>query len=224
MASLKDLIVLGPARFLDKLYGNLEGNASTATKLQTPRAINGTNFDGTGDITTANWGTARTITISDNSGTNTQANTGINGSTNFTLKLPATIKANLTGKATSAGTADSATTATTAGTTTGNAGSATKLQTARTINGTSFDGTGNITTSYWGTARNVYIIDSDSNSANKSTAVSVNGNTDITLKMPSTFKMTKTQSITVAGDANTYYPVVISMSTAKDRPHGDFYT
>ena len=97
-------------------------------------------------------------------------------------------------------------------------GSATKLTTARSINGTSFDGTGNITTSCWGTARNIYIIDSNNNSANKSSAVSVNGNADITLKMPATFKMTKTQSITVAGDANTYYPVVISMSNGKDRP------
>lgn len=33
MASLKDLIVRGPARFLDKLYGNLEGNASSASWL-----------------------------------------------------------------------------------------------------------------------------------------------------------------------------------------------
>ena len=35
MASLKDLIVMGPARFLDKLYGNLEGNAATASRLGT---------------------------------------------------------------------------------------------------------------------------------------------------------------------------------------------
>ena len=67
---------MGPARFLDKLYGNLEGNATSATKLQTSRAINGTNFDGTTAITTANWGTARTLTI---------GNTGksVNGSTNY---------------------------------------------------------------------------------------------------------------------------------------------
>lgn len=102
MASLKDLIVMGPARFLDKLYGNLEGNASTATKLQTPRAINGTNFDGSGPITTSTWGTARIVTISDNDETNKQANNNINGGNNFTLKLPATIKATLTGNASSA--------------------------------------------------------------------------------------------------------------------------
>jgi hypothetical protein len=36
---------------------------------------------------------------------------------------------------------------------TGNAGTATTLQTARTINGTSFNGSANITTANWGTAR-----------------------------------------------------------------------
>lgn len=44
MANLKDLMVMGPARFLDKIYGDLIGNATTATKLQTARTINGTSF------------------------------------------------------------------------------------------------------------------------------------------------------------------------------------
>ncbi len=39
MASLKDLIVMGPARFLDKLYGNLEGNVTSANKWSTPRSF-----------------------------------------------------------------------------------------------------------------------------------------------------------------------------------------
>jgi hypothetical protein len=43
--------------------GPLTGNATTATALVTPRAINGTNFDGSANITTANWGTARTLTF-----------------------------------------------------------------------------------------------------------------------------------------------------------------
>lgn len=43
--------------------GPVTGNASTATKLVTARTINGTAFDGSGNITTANWGTARTLTI-----------------------------------------------------------------------------------------------------------------------------------------------------------------
>jgi hypothetical protein len=42
---------------------SVSGNASTATKLQTARTINGTSFNGSANITTANWGTARTITV-----------------------------------------------------------------------------------------------------------------------------------------------------------------
>jgi hypothetical protein len=55
------------------------GNAATATALQNTRAINGTNFNGTAAITTANWGTARTIW-----------GQSINGSANITAPvLPA---------------------------------------------------------------------------------------------------------------------------------------
>ena len=42
---------------------SVTGNAATATKLATARSINGTNFDGSGNITTATWGTARNVTI-----------------------------------------------------------------------------------------------------------------------------------------------------------------
>ena len=41
----------------------ISANAVSASKLATARTINGTNFDGTANITTANWGTARTLTI-----------------------------------------------------------------------------------------------------------------------------------------------------------------
>lgn len=37
--------------------------ATIASKLQTPRTINGTSFDGSANITTSLWGTSRTITI-----------------------------------------------------------------------------------------------------------------------------------------------------------------
>lgn len=52
-----------------------------------------------------------------------------------------------------------------------NVGSATKLQTARQINGTNFNGTANITTSYWGTARN-FTIGNTTKSVNGSANVS----------------------------------------------------
>lgn len=53
-----------PKIYATTFYGALSGNASSATKLQTARTINGTSFDGTVNITTAKWGTARTITLS----------------------------------------------------------------------------------------------------------------------------------------------------------------
>jgi hypothetical protein len=39
------------------------GATSSAVKLTTARQINGTNFDGTGNITTASWGASRSITL-----------------------------------------------------------------------------------------------------------------------------------------------------------------
>ncbi len=82
--------------------GALSGNASTATKLAASKTINGTAFDGSGNITTANWGTARNISISDSDGTNTGSAVSVNGSAAVTLKLPATIKATLSGNASTA--------------------------------------------------------------------------------------------------------------------------
>ena len=59
---------------------SISGNATTSTKLATARSINGTNFDGSGNITTATWGTARTLTI---------GNTGksVNGGGNVSWSL-----------------------------------------------------------------------------------------------------------------------------------------
>lgn len=77
-------------------------NVASATKLQTARTINGTYFDGSANITTTNWGTARNISIADSDSTNTGSAVSVNGSAAVTLKLPATIKASLSGNATSA--------------------------------------------------------------------------------------------------------------------------
>jgi hypothetical protein len=51
--------------FYHPLNGDLAANASTATTLQTARFINGTSFNGSANITTAIWGSSRTITIGD---------------------------------------------------------------------------------------------------------------------------------------------------------------
>ena len=82
--------------------GALSGNASTATTLQTARTINGTSFNGSANITTANWGTARNFTISDSSQTNKGTAVSVNGSGAVNLLLPATIQATLSGNASSA--------------------------------------------------------------------------------------------------------------------------
>ena len=149
-----------------EFYGTFIGNSSTVTKLQTARKINDTSFDGTADITTTKWGTARNIYIADSDATNTGAAVSVNGSGNATLKLPATIKATLTG----------------------NASTATTLQTSRKINGTNFNGSADITTDKWGTARNINI--SDATGSNTGANVSVNGGNNVTLKLPSTIVAT----------------------------------
>ena len=46
-----------------KVKDGISANSSTATTLQISRTINGTSFNGSANITTANWGTTRTITI-----------------------------------------------------------------------------------------------------------------------------------------------------------------
>lgn len=51
-------------------------NVNSAKILTTARAINGTNFDGTGNITTANWGTARSLN-----------GVSVNGSTNYIIPV-----------------------------------------------------------------------------------------------------------------------------------------
>jgi hypothetical protein len=60
--------------------GALSGNATTATTLATARSINGTSFNGSADITTTNWGTARTLTIG-------STGKSVNGSANVSWTL-----------------------------------------------------------------------------------------------------------------------------------------
>lgn len=182
MANLGNTIINGALRVNGKInssdvisapsfVGALTGNAATATKLATARTINGVSFDGSANITTANWGTARNIGIVNSDGTGTAVTVSVNGSGNINLKLPATIKAALTGNASTAS-------------------SAAKLTTARTINGTNFDGSGNITTANWGTARNVGIVNSDGTGT--AVTVSVNGSGNVNLKLPATIKASLT--------------------------------
>lgn len=54
--------------------------SNTSAQLTTARTINGTSFNGTGNITTANWGTARTLTIG-------KTGKSVNGSGNVSWSL-----------------------------------------------------------------------------------------------------------------------------------------
>lgn len=61
---------------LEALYAiSISGNAASATALATARTINGTSFNGSGNITTTQWGAARTLTIG---GTGKSVNGGSN--------------------------------------------------------------------------------------------------------------------------------------------------
>ena len=88
----------------------------------------------------------------------------------------------------------------------GNAASATsatsanKLTTARTINGTSFNGESNITTANWGTSRNIGIVNSDGTAT--AVTVAVNGSANVNLKLPEDIKANLTGNVigNVTGD------------------------
>ncbi len=134
------------------------GNAATATKLQTARTINGVSFDGSANITVADatkepiiaagttaqyrrgdktWQTLNSAAVGLGNVTNDQQVklSQLTGLTTGILK-------NTAGALSTAGAVDFPTLNQS---TTGNAATATKLQTARTINGVSFDGSANIT-------------------------------------------------------------------------------
>ena len=139
------------------LNTHISGNAITASTFLTARTINGVSFNGSSDIVVEPYvedaGTAsatRYVTFVDNT---TAGYKRLNEDSDFTYN-PGT---------------NTLTAGTFSGALSGNASTATTLQTARTINGTSFNGSANITTSNWGTARTI-------------NGVSVNGSTNYTLE------------------------------------------
>lgn len=126
-------------------YAKTTDNVASATKLATARQINGTNFDGTANVTTAKWGTARSIYIRDASQAHTGAAVSVDGSANEYLLLPSTITATLSG----------------------NASTASKWATARTLTLTgavtgsvSIDGSGNVSMATTYATGNISALDS----------------------------------------------------------------
>jgi hypothetical protein len=150
------------------IKGNLHGNADTASELQTTRKINGTGFDGTRDITITS-STTEPLRPGDYI-----TGSSFNGSSDITWDVNATsansigtivsrnaaggfaaglITANLSGELYGNVTATTGTSrfdviqanSFVGPSLSGNAFSATKLRTARNINGVAFDGQDNIT-------------------------------------------------------------------------------
>ncbi|HAG9919640.1 TPA: phage tail protein [Escherichia coli] len=125
--------VSGPLSVTGGITGTLNGNASTATKLQTARSIGGVVFDGSANINLPGVNTTGNQNTTGNAATATKLQTartigGVSFDGTANINLPGV---NTTGNQN----------------TTGNAATATKLQTARTINGVSFDGSANISLS-----------------------------------------------------------------------------
>ena len=181
------------SRIIESASGTLSINGVTIT---TDKVVTATTFSGalSGNASTATTlQTARNINVSDYSGTNAGAAVSFNGSKAITLKLPDTIKATSF-----------------VGALTGNASTATTLQTARNINGTSFNGSANITTALWGTARNIYIA--DATSTNTGTAVSVNGSKNVTLLLPATIKASLSGNASTASKLATARTITLTGS------------
>jgi hypothetical protein len=159
-------IFSGPVVANEGLEGDLSGNAATATNLQTARLIGGVSFDGTADISLP--------------GVNQPGNQDTTG--NAATASAAAVDSALASKISKL--SDNGDTYT--GNVTGNADSATALQTAITIGGVSFDGTADIslpgvntagTQNTSGNAATASAAAVDSVLANKISKLSDNGET-----------------------------------------------
>jgi hypothetical protein len=130
-------------------------NVATAATLTTARTINGTSFDGSANITTANWGTARTLSFTgDVTGTSsvngsanvatamTLATSGVTASTYGGNNSIPSLTVDAKGRVTAASVVVPS--GTWAISISGVAATATILATARTIGGVSFNGSANI--------------------------------------------------------------------------------
>ena len=138
-----------------KITGDISGNAASATKLLTARNINGVAFDGTAAVSV---NLNNNVTFN-NVGSGSASGTTFNGGTATTISYNTLGAPSVLGVGASGSWGISVT------------GSAATLTTARTINGSSFNGSVNITTSNWGTAR-ILTIGGTGKSVDGSAAVS----------------------------------------------------
>jgi len=173
------------------------GNAATATALQNARTIGGVSFNGTANINLPGVNTAgnqnTTGTAANVTGTVAIANGGTGATTQQTainaLAGAVTSAQYLRGNGTNV--LMSAIQAADVPTLNQNTtGSAATLTTARTINGTSFNGSANITTANWGTARTIW-------------GQSINGSANITAPVLPAAGSVTAPAFSTSGDTNT---------------------
>lgn len=91
---------------------------------------------------------------------------------------------------------------------TDNVYSATQLQTARTINGTAFNGTSNIVTSYWGTARTLSLT------GNATGSVSMNGSSNVSMSVNVNYATSAGNASTLGGTSKAGLFTALSSSNA----------
>jgi hypothetical protein len=132
-----------------------EKNVATAATLTTARTINGTSFNGSANITTTNWGTARTLSFTGDVTGTSSVNGSANVATAMTLANSGVTAASYGGNNSipsltvdAKGRVTAASVVVPSGTwaisISGVAATATILATTRTINGVSFNGSANI--------------------------------------------------------------------------------
>lgn len=182
MANLKDLIVNGTARIIGKTYssefvGNVTGNVTGNLTGDVTGNVSGSSGSCTGNAATASkLKTAVSLTTTD--GTHTSDGVSFDGSSATSVKLPKTISATFSGDLTGNVT----------GSVSGNAGTATKLKTARSLKITD-DGT------------------------NTSTGVDFDGSDAVTLKLPSTIKASLAGNATTATTASEFVAELATAAT-----------
>ena len=98
---------------------------------------------------------------------------------------------------------------------TDNVYSATQLQTARTINGTAFNGTSNIVTSYWGTARTLSLT------GNATGSVSMNGSSNVSMSVNVNYAASAGNADTVDGLHATSFAIAYNMNCNTDAEADD---
>ena len=165
--------------FAGPITGNVTGNASTATALQTARTIGGVSFDGSANINLPGVNQAGNQNTSGNAATATALQTArtingvsFDGTANITISTGTNANQDLD---TTSNVTFASVTAPLTGNVTGNATTATTLQTARNIGGVSFNGSADINLPGVNTAGNQDTSGNAATATTLETARNING-------------------------------------------------